>query len=237
MPRLNLCNWFTRLPTTNRFTFWQDQILHHDIERRILGNRSTTHQISLLDVPTNDAWVRDYGPSFVVSRDSRIALDWKYNAWGGKYPPFDDDQRVVRQFVGRRPEFQRFQSSICIEGGAIEVDADPVLMCTRSCALNPNRNSLTDDQIQSELKRCLGVEQVIWLAGDAIAGDDTDGHIDQFARFVPGRKILFATTAETNHGVDNDLEENRVELMAELVRMKLDYELIALPLPDPVIAK
>lgn len=209
--------------------------LHDDVQQRLQRQGNVCHSVTLLDIPTNDAWARDYGPTFVSDGDGLIAVDWQYNAWGGKYPPFDDDQRVVRRFVDLDPAHQRFESSLCIEGGAIEMDEDPVAICTRSCALNSNRNSLTQYQVQAEIELCLGAEKVVWLAGDGIAGDDTDGHIDQLARFVPGKRILSAVASESDSQFDA-LEQNRIELESELKRLGLKYELIALPMPDPVFA-
>lgn len=211
------------------------QDFHDAIWHRLHQRNNTRQPVTLLDIPTNDAWVRDYGPTLVSDGKSLVAVDWKYNAWGGKYPPFDDDQQVVRRWVQRHPAYQRFESSLCIEGGAIEMDQDPVVMCTRSCALNPNRNSVTQDGVQAELERCLGAEKVVWLAGNGIAGDDTDGHIDQLARFVPGGRILCAA-AEKSDDQFEALEQHRIDLTAELQRLGLAYELIELPMPDPLFA-
>ncbi len=193
------------------------------------------------NIPTNDAWIRDYGPTFVKSDKQLLAIDWKYNAWGGKYPPFEHDQQVVVRIVNSMPPHfqgespvQRFESILCLEGGAIEIDDRGLLLCTKSCGLDPHRNELQSlDSIERELKGCLGAKDIIWLTGDALIGDDTDGHIDQLARFVPG-KILYAWTNDRNDSQYSALELNRDDLMAGLKRLKLDYELVPLLLPDPV---
>ena len=155
-----------------------------------------------LNIPTNDAWIRDYGPTFVTSEQSCLAIDWQYNGWGAKYPPFDDDQKVVQRAMAKLPGSlvgtatpHVHSSKLCIEGGAIETDGQGTLLCTTSCALNANRNpSWRSQQVELELRQCLGVENIVWLEGEGIEGDDTDGHIDQIARFVPENKIVFAST-------------------------------------------
>lgn len=195
--------------------------------------------IQLSICPTNDAWIRDYGPSFVTDGVQLVAVDWTYNAWGGKYPPFDDDQRFVERILQTTHSghpIQRFKSNLCLEGGAIEVDDSHIAMCTRSCALNANRNvGWQLAEIEVELKNCLGVDEVIWLSGNAISGDDTDGHIDQLARFAPGRKILYATCNDLDDPQHESLVQNERDLRANLSAKNLDYELIPLPLPTPVI--
>ena len=117
-------------------------------------------------------------------------MDWRYNAWGGKYPPYDLDQQVAKR-VADYLGISHASPQFCFEGGAIEVNDRGVLLCTRSCALNPNRNpGLKLSQVESILKQYLGVKICIWLTGNPIEGDDTDGHIDQIARFVNPTTIV-----------------------------------------------
>ena len=191
---------------------------------------------------TNDAWIRDYGPTFVARNDRLAAVDWKYNAWGGKYPPFDDDQKVARRCLNLMPPFASndnpvlFKTSeLCIEGGALEIDAGGAMMCTKSCAMDQNRNpDWTLDQIEYELRGCLGGKQIIWLDGDAIAGDDTDGHIDQLARFVPGHKIVYAWTNDLDDPQRQNLQSNLDQLRQALSQFGMGYQLVPLPLPQPI---
>ena len=196
--------------------------------------------IQLSICPTNDAWIRDYGPTFVTDGKQLAAIDWRYNAWGGKYPPYDDDQKFVERMLshGHSPEepILYYQSQLCFEGGAIEVDDAGVAMCTKSCVLDSNRNpDWKIDRIEAELKNCLGLEQVIWLTGDAITGDDTDGHIDQLARFVPGKRILYACCEDSAEPQSQRLDQNFRDLVTNLSEKELEYELIPLPLPEPVV--
>ena len=189
----------------------------------------------MIDIPTNDAWVRDYGPTFVSNGSRLIGIDWRYNAWGGKYPPFDDDARVVDRLPTDQIPFERFESTLCLEGGAIEVDGNGILVCTRSCAMDPKRNLISKSQVQEELLRCLGAKQCIWLSGNAIEGDDTDGHIDQLARFAPNDRMLYATCASSDSQFEA-LNRNRLELEKAIEGLGQCLELVGLPLPSPMTA-
>jgi agmatine deiminase len=209
--------------------------------------------IIVVHVPTNDAWARDYGPTFVIARNDQArrprpvppwfpsanqligAVNWHYNAWGGKYPPFDLDQQVARR-IANETGTTLINASLCLEGGAIEVNDEGVLLTTRSCVLNQNRNpGKSVEQVETELKQRLGVRQIIWLPGDAISGDDTDGHIDQLARFVNDHTILYAWTDLQSDPQREKLTANLEALKAGLAEQDLDYELYPLPLPaDPV---
>jgi agmatine deiminase len=143
--------------------------------------------VVLHDIPTNDAWCRDHGPTFLSNPKKTLPpalVDWQYNAWGGKYPPFDLDNEVPRRIAevqGRH----RFVPGIILEGGAIDGNGRGCVLTTESCLLNPNRNpGLTHARMEGYLRDYLAAKKVLWLTGGEIAGDDTDGHIDQIARFV-----------------------------------------------------
>jgi agmatine deiminase len=213
---------------------------HPKIHALLRGHCTEPLPIALWPIATNDAWIRDYGPTFVSDGSKLSAVNWRYNAWGGKYPPFEDDQLVVERIRERWEQFnsdqrpERIDSQLCIEGGALEVDANGVLICTKTCALDKNRNpGWTADAVEQEFKRCLGVSQIIWLHGDAIAGDDTDGHIDQLARFAPENRILYAWTKPDDPQYSG-LKKNLDDLQRELERIGGGYELIPLLLPEPV---
>ncbi|MCA9056092.1 MAG: agmatine deiminase family protein [Planctomycetaceae bacterium] len=187
--------------------------------------------------PTNDCWVRDHGPIYVVrDRDGvreRAVVDWGYNAWGGKYPPFDRDVEIPRRIAAESEEF-RFDPHMILEGGSIEVDGCGLLITTESCLLNPNRNPrLSRTEIEQRLRDYLAVRKVLWL-GDGIAGDDTDGHIDDMTRLVgPGRVV---TAVE-----EDPLDENYEPLQENLQRLQSmtdadgnPLEIIQIPMPGPV---
>ena len=190
--------------------------------------------VTLWDIPTNDAWVRDHGPTFLVaSKDQPQALiDWGYNAWGGKYPPFDLDD-VVPQHIGRRQGRRIFEPGIIMEGGAIEVNGDGTALTTEECLLNPNRNpQLGKEDVERYLREYLNVSNVLWL-GRGIVGDDTDGHIDELARFVNPTTVV--APLENNKSDENyePLRENFERLKAMTDQDGRPLEVIALPMPGP----
>jgi agmatine deiminase len=169
--------------------------------------------VTLHDIPTNDAWCRDHGPTFLSSPHLPPALiDWEYNAWGGKYPPFDLDNEVPRKIAelsGRR----RFVPGIILEGGAIDGNGQGTILTTESCLLNPNRNpQLSREQVEGHLRDYLGAKKVLWLTGGEIAGDDTDGHIDQIARFVNPTTVVVSTCDDPADENYKPTQQNLYEL-------------------------
>jgi len=203
--------------------------------RKAFSSENTN--VELINISTNDAWVRDYGPTFVVSKDNRelAAIDWHYNAWGGKYPPFDNDQQVAKK-VAQHLQIDCVSPDLCFEGGAVEINQSGLLLSTRSCALDPNRNpNRSLEQIEQTLVKNLGASSVVWLTGDAIAGDDTDGHIDQLARFTDDDTIVYAWTDDTGDPQASGLQQNLDDLKSGLAAAdRNDVRLIPLPLPEPL---
>jgi agmatine deiminase len=171
------------------------------------GDASVAARVDFVCIATNDSWIRDYGPIFLNRRggaadpDAQIALDWHFNSWGKKYGPYELDDAVPRQ-LGRHFGFEVIEPDIVLEGGAIDVNGAGVVMTTEACLLNPNRNpSLDRSAIEDYLKTYLGVSTVLWL-GDGIAGDDTDGHVDDLARFVSAGTVVTVVepdSADENH--------------------------------------
>jgi agmatine deiminase len=193
--------------------------------------------VSFHVIATDDAWARDHGPTFVTrtvgARRELAAIDWIYNAWGGKYPPWDADD-VVPQKIAALLNLQLFEPGIVLEGGSIDVNGCGTLLTTEACLLNPNRNpQLGRSQIEQYLKDYLGVRHILWL-GDGIAGDDTDGHIDDLARFVDPTTVV--TVVETN-----PRDENYERLQANYQRLQRMSDqdggalrVLTLPMPEPV---
>lgn len=185
----------------------------------------------------NDVWARDCGPIFIKSRTSHFEtwaiIDWEYNAWGGKYPPWEDDNTLPRYFADSYG-IDRFRPGMVLEGGSIEVNGEGVLLTTESVLLNSNRNPHLDrEEIEWNLKQYLGVEKVIWLK-EGLHGDDTDGHIDDLARFLNPETILAVESRDpldVNHRV---LKEN-LEILEEAVDQNGEYFTIeTLPLPETI---
>ena len=196
--------------------------------------------IELVDIPTNDAWARDYAPTFVKDTSTGVlcSIDWHYNAWGGKYPPYDLDQQVAGK-VASKLGLENITAGICAEGGALEINGNGVLLVTRSSILNENRNpDLDQTQIEAVFQERLGAKKIIWLPGDqagpTVLGDDTDGHIDQLARFIDDASIVYAWTEDVDDPQRAPLENNLAELKRQMESIDADCRFVPLPLP-PVI--
>ena len=207
------------------------ELYKETLYQHLQNSRSTQHSIDVhIDIPTNDAWIRDYGPTFVVRQGQMRVVDWRYNAWGDKYPPYDLDQAVSKR-VGDWLGIETIQSTICAEGGALEIDDTGLLLCTQSSIVDPKRNpGLELTQIENELKLQLGPCDLIWLPGDkpaspVLVGDDTDGHIDQIARFAPNQQILHAWTDDKRDPQHDVLLLNYESLKEQLSSKQLSFQL------------
>lgn len=187
-------------------------------------------------IETNDAWCRDYGAIIVQARvaekeqASRVATAWGYNAWGGKYPPYDRDQLVAEQ-MARALGIPCRQGGMILEGGAIEVNGAGTLLTTEQCLLNPNRNgNMRREVIEARLRDFFGVQEIVWLAG-GVAGDDTDGHVDNLCRFVNERTIVTVYERDREHPNFASLHENFRRLEAWRGPQGSKFEIIKLPTP------
>ena len=167
-------------------------------------------RVVLHDIPTNDAWVRDYGPTFLTGPGAGevSVVDWQYNAWGGKYPPWDLDNEVPRHLASQL-QVQRFEPGIVLEGGSIDTNGRGTILTTQSCLLDPRRNpQLSRADIERVLLDFCAASEVIWLAGGPLAGDDTDGHVDQLARFVSPHQVVVAVEQDPRDENYAPLQEN-----------------------------
>ncbi len=185
--------------------------------------------------PTNDAWCRDHGPIFVRNdKTGEVAVtDWEYNAWGGKYPPYDSDNRIPSR-VARALGMRRFEAGVILEGGSIDVNGAGCLLTTEACLLNKNRNpELSRNEIEDRLRRFLGAETVIWL-GDGIEGDDTDGHVDDLTRFFGPAGIVTAVERNKKDVNYAALHENRERLKSLRTPAGGRFKVVELPMPSPV---
>jgi agmatine deiminase len=191
------------------------------------------HNVSLREIPTDDAWIRDHGPIFITRQAEIAGVKWRYNAWGGKYPPWDLDDAVAEK-VCASLGVPVFRPGIVLEGGSIDVNGQGTLLTTEACLLNPNRNPhLNRSQIEKYLRDYLGVRHVLWL-GQGIAGDDTDGHIDDLARFVDPTTVV--TVIETNPRDENfeALQANYQRLLVMTDEDGRPLRVITLPMPRPI---
>jgi agmatine deiminase len=216
-----------------------------------------TSRIQFHFIPTNESWCRDHGPAIVIRRKKgkreKAIVDWGFNAWGGKYPPFDADDavptRIAEEYAAARKVAGIFfpthprgggesvgkSRRIVMEGGAVEFNGRGTVLTTESCLLNKNRNpGMSKQDIETALKQWYGQKHICWL-GDGIIGDDTDGHIDDLARFVDPRTVVVA--------VERDNKDDNYELLQENLRRTLalrdqdgkPFRVVTLPMPRPVI--
>ena len=207
----------------------------HEAEARAVLDGLSMERVTFYRIPTNEPWCRDHGPIFLTrNADPRLAIvDWDYNAWGGKYPPCDLDE-VVPTRAAQFLDVPVFYPRMILEGGSIDVNGAGVLLTTESCLLNPNRNpSLGRAEIEQRLRDYFGVEDILWLA-EGIEGDDTDGHIDDLARFVSENTVV--TVVEENREDKNyePLQENLARLRQSKVEQG-EIEIVTLPMPKKVV--
>lgn len=185
--------------------------------------------------PTNDSWCRDHGPIFVRNdRTGEIAVtDWEYNAWGGKYPPFDLDN-TIPPLVAAKLGLRRFEQPMVLEGGSIDVNGAGLLLTTEACLLNPNRNPRLDQaKIEQALRDNLGVTTILWL-GDGILGDDTDGHVDDLSRFFAVDGIVTVVERNPDDGNFAVLAANRGRLGSLRDPAGRPFRIAELPMPAPI---
>jgi agmatine deiminase len=198
-------------------------------------------------IPTIDSWIRDYGPNFVIRDESsqaqafdsgagpsRLAYnDWIFNAWGNKYAELKEDDTVPELLEGFL-QVPRFSPGIVMEGGSIEVNGAGCVLTTEQCLLNPNRNPhLSKVEIEEYLRDYLGVRKVLWL-GEGIVGDDTDGHIDDIARFVAPNVIVCAVEEDPDDANYELLQDNLNRFQHMTDAGGRSFEIVPLPMPGAV---
>ncbi|HET8813586.1 MAG TPA: agmatine deiminase [Solirubrobacterales bacterium] len=195
-------------------------------------------EVRAVEISTDDAWIRDHGPTFVVDDDGRRrGVDWRFNAWGGHdgglYSSWERDERVAAKVLEIEGD-DRYRAPIVLEGGAIHVDGEGTVLTTEECLLNPNRNpEFSKEQIERVLLDYLGAEKVIWL-GAGVFHDETDGHVDNLACFArPGRVLLTWSddVDDPQHAISRDARE-RLEAAADARGRQL--EVVLLPSPGPL---
>ncbi|MFN5755672.1 MAG: agmatine/peptidylarginine deiminase [Planctomycetia bacterium] len=190
--------------------------------------------LDFVDIPTDDAWLRDSGPMFLVPREAGMAkpaaVCWQWNAWGGKYPPWDRDAAVggaIARQLGQRV----IDGGLVLEGGAIETDGEGTLLVNHRCVEDPARNpGVGRDRLERILCERLAAERVLWVGGE-LAGDDTDGHIDQLARFVAPGRVVAARQPDRDDPNHAALEANleRLRTLVDAQGRRLDVIPIDIP--------
>jgi agmatine deiminase len=176
------------------------------VERMVGGSN-----VTLLPIEHSDAWLRDNGPTFVVNNEGALAgVNWKFNAWGGKYSPWDLDDAVASQIL-EHSQITRFDAPLVMEGGSIHTDGEGTLITTEECLLNTNRNpDLQRGEIEEYVREFTGTESIIWLKR-GLSGDETDGHVDNIACFAAPGKVIIQ--------VCEDLQDENFEITQENLRI------------------
>lgn len=210
-----------------------DEATRQEVSVRLRKGAAVMEHISLYTIPTVDVWIRDYGPTFITrnAADHPLACnDWIFNGWGGKYRAYEEDDRVAKDIISLL-KVQAFEHTVVLEGGSIDVNGCGTCLTTEQCLLNPNRNpDLDRTEIEQLLEDSLGVSRIIWL-GEGIVGDDTDGHVDDIARFVNPTTVVCMLEENTSDGNYAALRENYERL--QLARDQDGKKLALVPLPSP----
>ncbi len=203
-------------------------VLAHGVLPMASARAALASSAEIVPAVFGDIWLRDIGPIF--KRDGG-ALGFEYNGWGGKYVMAGDE--LVAQFIADRAGAVLERHDFVLEGGALEMDGEGTLLTTRQCVLNPNRTSWTERDAEATLKRALGVEKVLWL-DEGLAGDHTDGHIDNIARFVaPGRVVCQSPAGDDDPNADV-LAEIALTLSAMHDAQGRELEVIRIPSPGRI---
>lgn len=211
-----------------------DDKTRHVAESALEKVGSSGKNVHFHSIRNQFSWARDHGPIFVRDKNNKVVItNWKYNAWGEKWPFEVDDQ--IPSHIAKILNLPEIKIPMVLEGGSIDVNGDGVLLTTKSCLLNKNRNpDFSKQKIEDYLSKVLGVKKILWL-GDGIEGDDTDGHVDDLTRFVNKNTIL--TVVEKNKSDVNykALSENLKSLQSMADHNQKSFEIIEVQMPEPVI--
>lgn len=219
------------------FVLVDNEERENDVKERLLSSGVGFTNIYFHRIRSMDVWVRDYGPTFVKNRQTHevAAVKWRFNAWGGKYKALMSDDKAGMQ-IAKLSGVRIFRPDIIMEGGAIESNGAGTILTTEQCLLNKNRNpQLTRRKIEDYLREYLGVDTIVWLK-DGIEGDDTDGHVDDIARFVGKNLVLCAFETDLKDKQNYQaLQQNYKLLKKAKTSQGEKIEIIKLPMPDPVV--
>ena len=214
--------------------FVPDPMVNRMVKARLRNAEVDMTRVTIRTITYSDVWIRDYGPTFVVNPalQRSAMVRWEFNAWGGKYEDQIADGKIPTD-MNRWLDLPVFRPGIILEGGSIDTNGRGTVLTTRACLLNPNRNpDLTQDVLEDYLKEYLGAVKIIWL-NRGVTGDDTDGHVDDIARFVSPSIIVCAyeeNPADENYAA---LKENYEILTRATDQENKPFTIIKLPMPGP----
>ena len=224
------------VPSERIELFVPDSAIHRRVKTRLMSAGIDLSRVTIRTTSYSDVWIRDYGPTFVVNPAlKKLAMvRWEFNAWGEKYEDQIADGCIPAE-MNRWLDLPVFRPGIILEGGSIDTNGRGTVLTTHACLLNKNRNpNLTKDEIEDYLTEYLGAVKIIWL-NQGIAGDDTDGHIDDIARFVSPSTIVCAYEDNPDDENYTALKENYVILTCATDQEEKPFTVIRLPMPAPVI--
>ena len=213
----------------------RDEALRQHIEGILSSTDANLSRLCFTIAPSNDVWIRDYGPLTVIKDKKPILYKFTFNAWGDKYNSEFDNAIVTKLHEDGIFNHTGIETSkLILEGGSIEVNGEGTLMTTTNCLLSPRRNPQLDcDLIEAMLEEVFGIEHFLWLKHGELHGDDTDGHIDTIARFVDADTILYVSCHNRDDANFEELKKMEAELQAFRKPDGSPYRLIALPSPEP----
>ncbi len=214
----------------------RDEDQEAEVRRHLRALPGGIAHVRFYHVPTNEPWCRDHGPIFLTRAEapSLAVVDFDYNAWGWKYPPFDLDDAVPTR-IAEILSLPVYHPGIVLEGGSIDVNGSGTLLTTESCLLNENRNpTLKKAQIEAVLHEHLGVRNVLWL-GDGIEGDDTDGHVDDLTRFVNRTTVVTVVEEDVDDANYEPLQENLHRLRQMSAEDGSPLHVLTLPMPSKIV--
>jgi agmatine deiminase len=218
------------VPNENWHRIARDQLAANGVDKKLLGGSSQA--VFFHYIPTNECWCRDHGPAFVVKGRKAAIVDWKFNAWGGKYPPWDGDDAVPTR-IGKEAGVKVFDAPIIMEGGSVEFNGRGTILTTSQCLLNRNRNKgVSPAKIAQALKDYYGQQHIVWLA-EGIEGDDTDGHIDDLARFIKPTTVVIGVEENRSDPNYGQLQRAYRKLLKARDQDGRPFEVLTLPMPRP----
>jgi agmatine deiminase len=212
---------------------------HMNIRLSIADNEGDLSQVDIYENLTNDVWCRDHGPIFIKNNETgQVAItDWKFNAWGGKFPYDLDD--TIPEKAAASLKMERFTSDFVLEGGAIETNGKGLLFTTENVLLNPNRNggkARKKDEVEKELKAMLGVNNIVWFK-NGIEGDDTDGHVDDVVRFIREDAVICMVESKESDPNFKVLKAIREQLDDVRLPDGSKLEIIEIEMPNAIEVK
>jgi len=199
----------------------------------------STRNLTFIEIPTNDTWIRDYGYLTIKEDGEKKLLDFTFDGWGGKFEAtLDNSANSALHKKGYMGTTPLENIDFVLEGGSIESDGEGTILTTTACLCNPNRNGgLSKSEVEETLKNILGAHRVLWLDYGYLAGDDTDSHVDTLARFVNEETIAYVKCENQEDEHYGALQKMEAQLKTFRTTKRNPYTLIALPMTDAIYNK